>query len=59
MVKDLGIGWPFNDIIAVTEFNFEQGVHGEEPATNMISMTPGIVYMDQYVEIGLRRRGFR
>ena len=55
-VKDLGIGWPFNDLIGVTEFNFEQGVHGEESGTNKISTTPGIVYMDRYIEIGLAAR---
>ncbi len=56
VVRDLGIGWPFNDIIAVTEFNFEHGVHGEEAGRDVISMTPGIVYMDRYVEIGFGGR---
>jgi hypothetical protein len=55
-VVDLGIGWPFNDLIGVTEFNFEHVVHGEESGTNVISMTPGIVYMDRRLEIGFAAR---
>jgi hypothetical protein len=55
-VRDFGIGWPFNDLIAVTEFNFEHGVHGEEAGSDVVSMTPGIVYMDRYVEIGFAGR---
>jgi hypothetical protein len=56
VVRDFGIGWPFNDLIAVTEFNFGHGVHGEEAGSDVISMTPGIVYMDRYMEIGLGGR---
>jgi hypothetical protein len=56
VVRDFGIRWPLNDMIAVTEFNFEHGVHGEESGINLISMTPGIVYMDGYVEIGVAAR---
>jgi hypothetical protein len=55
-VRDLGLGWPLSDLIAVTEFNFEHGVHGEEAGRDVISMTPGIVYMDRYVEIGFGGR---
>jgi hypothetical protein len=55
-VRDFGIGWPFNDLIAVSEFNFEHGVHGEEDGSDVISMTPGIVYMDRFVEIGFGGR---
>jgi len=55
-VVDLGIGWPFNDLIGVTEFNFEHGVHGEEAGTNKITTTPGIVYMDRWVELGVAGR---
>jgi hypothetical protein len=55
-VRDFGIGWPFNDLIAVTEFNFEHGVHGEGASSDVVSMTPGIVYMDRYIEIGFGGR---
>jgi hypothetical protein len=55
-VRDFGIGWPLNDLIAVTEFNFEHGVHGEEAGSDAISMTPGIMYMDRHVEIGFGGR---
>jgi len=55
-VRDFGIGWPFNDLIADVEFNFEHGVHGEEKGTNKITTTPGIVYMDRWVELGVAGR---
>jgi hypothetical protein len=53
-VYDVGLRWPLNDLIPVTEFNFEQSVHGEEGAR--IGTTPGIVYMDRYVEVGVAGR---
>jgi hypothetical protein len=55
-VRDFGIGWPFNDLIADVEFNFEHIVHGEEKGTNKITTTPGIVYMDRWVELGVAGR---
>jgi hypothetical protein len=55
-VYDLGWGWPFNDLIAVTEFNFEHGVHGEDSGQARYFTTPGIVYMDRFVEIGVAGR---
>ena len=55
-VRDIGLGWPFNDLIAVTEFNFEHGVHGEDSGQARYFTTPGIVYMDRYVEVGVAGR---
>jgi hypothetical protein len=55
-VRDVGLGWPFNDLIAVTEFNFEHGVHGEDSGQSRYFTTPGIVYMDRYVEVGVAGR---
>jgi len=56
VVRDVGLGWPFNDLIAVTEFNFEHGVHGEDSGQARYFTTPGIVYMDRYVEVGVAGR---
>jgi hypothetical protein len=55
-VRDLGLGWPLNDLIPVTEFNFEQVVHGGEDGHSRILTTPGIVYMDRFVEVGVAGR---
>jgi hypothetical protein len=55
-VTDLGLGWPLNDLIAVAEFNFEHAVHGEDSGQSRYFTTPGIVYMDRYVEIGVAGR---
>jgi len=55
-VTDVGLGWPFNDLVAVAEFNFEHGIHGAEEGRSTISSTPGIVYMDRYIEIGVAGR---
>ena len=55
-VYDLGLSWPLNDLIPVTEFNFEQGIHGQEAGHARIITTPGIVYMDRYIEVGVAGR---
>lgn len=55
-VRDVGLRWPLNDLIPVTEFNFENGVHGEEAGAFSAVATPGIVYMDRYVELGVAGR---
>jgi len=55
-VRDIGLGWPFNDLIADTEFNFEHALRGDEKGTNKIIATPGIVYMDRHVELGVAGR---
>jgi hypothetical protein len=55
-VEDLGLRWPLNDLIPVTEFNFEHGVNGEFQGKSTIITTPGIVYMDRYIELGVAGR---
>jgi hypothetical protein len=55
-VKDVGLGWPLNDLLPVTEFNFEHGINGVEEGNSRIFGTPGIVYMDRYIELGVAGR---
>lgn len=55
-VHDFGARWPFNDLIGVTEFNFEHPVHGAGVGEAKVTTTPGIVYMDRYVELGVAGR---
>jgi hypothetical protein len=55
-VRDFGLRWPFNALIADTEFNFEHGVNGEEHGKTAAFVTPGFVYMDRYVEVGVAGR---
>jgi len=55
-VRDFGIGWPFRDLIADVEFNFAHGVNGEEHGKTEAFATPGIVYMDRWIEVGVAGR---
>src|SRR5216110_1118905 len=55
-VRDFGLPWPLNDFIGDTEFNFEHGVNGEEHGRSKVFVTPGFVYMDRYVELGVAGR---
>ena len=55
-VRDFGLPWPLNDFIGDTEFNFEHGVNGEEHGRSKVFVTPGFVYMDRWVELGVAGR---
>ncbi len=55
-VRDFGLPWPLNDLIGVVEFNFESGVHATEHGDNPVVVTPGVVYMDRWIEVGLAGR---
>src|SRR5436309_566818 len=55
-VRDFGLPWPLNDSIGDTEFSFEHGVNGEEQGRSKVFVTPGFVYMDRYVELGVAGR---
>jgi hypothetical protein len=55
-IRDVGLGWPLKDLIPVTEFNFEHGVHGDGEGKSSIFTTPGVVYMDRFVELGMAGR---
>jgi hypothetical protein len=55
-VRDFGLGWPLKNFIADGEFNFENGVNGAEHGKSSVFVTPGIVYMDRWVEVGVAGR---
>jgi hypothetical protein len=55
-VRDFGLPWPLRNLIADGEFNFEHGVNGEEQGKTAAFATPGIVYMDRWVEVGVAGR---
>jgi hypothetical protein len=55
-VRDFGIGWPVRNFIGDVEFNFEHGVNGEAQGKTASFVTPGIVYMDRWVEVGVAGR---
>src|SRR5690242_18257470 len=50
-VRDFGLQWPFRNLIADGEFNFEHGVNGDAQGKSAVFATPGIVYMDRWVEV--------
>ncbi len=55
-VRDLGLPWPLSNLIGDTELNFEHGVNGEEQGRSKVFVTPGFVYMDRWVELGVAGR---
>src|SRR5262249_38227071 len=55
-VRDFGLGWPLKNLIADGEFNFEHSVNGEEHGKSAVFATPGIVYMDRWIEVGVAGR---
>src|SRR6059058_6084441 len=55
-VHDFGLAWPLSNFIGDTEFNFEHGVNGEEQGRSKVFVTPGFVYMDRWVELGVAGR---
>src|SRR5947207_1519901 len=55
-VRDFALPWPLSNCTADTEFNFEHGVNGEEHGRSKVFTTPGFVYMDRFVELGMAGR---
>jgi hypothetical protein len=55
-VRDMGLRWPLSDLLPVVEFNFNNGLRGDEAGSFTAIVTPGIVYMDRYVELGVAGR---
>ncbi|HZP41084.1 MAG TPA: hypothetical protein VFD84_06195 [Candidatus Binatia bacterium] len=55
-VRDFGLRWPLNALIAVTEFNFEHPVHGGGVGEAVVTTTPGVVYVDRRIELGIAGR---
>ena len=55
-VHDFGLAWPLSNFIGDAEFNFEHGVNGEEQGRSKVFVTPGFVYMDRWVELGVAGR---
>ena len=55
-VRDFALPWPLSNLIADGEFNFEHGVNGAEHGKTSAIATPGIVYMDRYIEFGVAGR---
>src|SRR5437867_2133604 len=55
-VRDFALPWPVSNCIADTEFDFEHGVNGEEHGRSKVFTTPGFVYMDRFVELGVAGR---
>jgi len=54
-VKDVGLRWPLANLVPIVEFNFEHGLKGEVSGTTSV-VTPGLIYMDRWVEFGVAGR---
>ncbi len=53
-VKDFGLKWPLRNMYLYTEFNYDQLISGPSGQTFPdIRVTPGIAYMDHYLELSL------
>src|SRR5262249_12865706 len=55
-VRDFDLPWPLSNLIGDVELNFEHGVAGEEQGKTEAIVTPGVVYMDRWVEVGVAGR---
>jgi hypothetical protein len=55
-VKDVGLRWPLANLVPIVEFNFEHVLQGEESGATSIVATPGLIYMDRWVELGVAGR---
>jgi hypothetical protein len=55
-VRDLGLSWPLANLIPVVELNFERGLSGEGEGKSALTTTPAILYIDDYVEVGVAGR---
>lgn len=55
-VKDVGLRWPLANLLPIVEFNFEHGLEGEERGIDSVILTPGLLYMDRWIEIGVAGR---
>jgi len=55
-VKDVGLPWPFANLVPIVEFNFEHGLKGEATGMTSVVTTPGLIYMDRWVELGVAGR---
>jgi len=52
-VKDIGIGWPFNRIVPVTEFSFEQVLNGPNAGGTIATANPGLIWAGKHYELGV------
>jgi hypothetical protein len=52
-VKDIGIGWPFNRIVPIAEFSFEQPLNGPNAGQVVATANPGLIWAGRYYELGL------
>jgi len=51
-VTDIGLKWPFRNLIPYTEFNLDSTV-GDVGGQPDWRVTPGIAYMDHYIEVSV------
>jgi hypothetical protein len=56
-VQDVGLEWPIRNMYLYTEFNYDQLIAGPPGQTfPQAFVTPGIAYMDHYVELSIATR---
>jgi len=53
IVKDVGIGAPFDRMFPVVEFNFETNVNSPHRGATTAFVNPGLLWVGKYVELGL------
>lgn len=53
IVKDVGIGVPFDRMFPVVEFNFETPVSGPEKRRTSAFANPGVIWAGRYFQLGL------
>ena len=53
IVRDVGLGAPFDRMFPIVEFNFETPVSGPEKRRTTAFANPGVVWAGRYVQLGL------
>ena len=53
IVRDVGLGAPFDRMFPVVEFNFETPVSGSEKRRTAAFANPGLIWAGRYIQLGL------
>lgn len=53
VVKDIGIGWPFNRLVPMVEFNFETVLNGPNEGQTTALASPGVTWAGRFYQVGV------
>ncbi len=53
VVKDIGLGWPFNRLFPITEFDFTTLANGPSRGRPGATVHPGVLWAGRYIELAV------